>query len=305
MRLSIRGHYLLQQIPPAVLLVRGDGDVQRVSVREAVALVDETSGEVEEIPGFQHHLQDRRPNFCLIKVCWKTKRFALRKRRLEQGGQLCGSSNLEKASWDKTAEPALWGTEKKKDAANPVIASWTYSLKAQARPHLLSWKKITEEQFHGCSLATKPPQLFILGCFKCPPSILPWVVHSPVLLSLQLYDKRLNVVVMRSKALCPGWSQVSWLGQEIGKWAIGRQRKTGTTTTVLSCLHVGSRHAAELLLKDGEHVPHSGGESLGVQHADGAATLGNGGGRKCAITESQHAKLTAQGEEYQKAQVTL
>lgn len=114
MRLSIRGRYLLQQIPPAVLLVRGDGDVQRVSVREAVALVDETSGEVEEIPGFQHHLQDRRPNFCLIKVCWKTKRFALRKRRLEQGGQLCGNSNLEKASWDRTAEPALWGTEKKK-----------------------------------------------------------------------------------------------------------------------------------------------------------------------------------------------
>lgn len=33
-------------------------------------------------------------------------------------------------------------------------------------------------------------------------------------LSLKLDDKCLNVVVMRSKALCSGWSQVSWLGQE-------------------------------------------------------------------------------------------
>lgn len=53
--------------------------MQRVSVREAVPLVDETSGKIEEIPGFEHHLQDRHPNFRLIKVCWKTKQFALKK----------------------------------------------------------------------------------------------------------------------------------------------------------------------------------------------------------------------------------
>lgn len=41
-------------------------------------------------------------------------------------------------------------------------------------------------------------------------------------------------------------------------------------------LHVGSCHAAKLLLKDGQNVPHCGGESLGIQHAEGAATLGNG-----------------------------
>lgn len=64
------------------------------------------------------------------------------------------------------------------------------------------------------------------------------------------------------------------------RWAIGSQKKARMTTAALGCLHVGSCHAAKLLLKDGEHVPHSGGESLGVQHADGAATLGNGRGYK-------------------------
>lgn len=38
-------------------------------------------------------------------------------------------------------------------------------------------------------------------------------------------------------------------------------------------LHIGSRHAAKLLLEDGQHVPHRGGESLRIQHAEGAATL--------------------------------
>lgn len=51
-RALIGGRYLLQQIPPAVLLEGGDGDVEGVSIREAVALVDESSREVEEIPGF-------------------------------------------------------------------------------------------------------------------------------------------------------------------------------------------------------------------------------------------------------------
>ena len=51
-RASIRGRYLLQKIPPAVLLEGGDGDVEGVSVWEAVALVDESSWEVQEIPSF-------------------------------------------------------------------------------------------------------------------------------------------------------------------------------------------------------------------------------------------------------------
>lgn len=46
------GVYPVQQIPPAVLLVRGDGDVEGVCIWEAVTLVDESSGEVEEISGF-------------------------------------------------------------------------------------------------------------------------------------------------------------------------------------------------------------------------------------------------------------
>lgn len=73
------------------------------------------------------------------------------------------------------------------------------------------------------------------------------------------------------------------------KWAIGSQKKTRSTTTVPSCLHVGSCHAAELLLKDGEHVPHSGGESLGVQHTDGAATLGNG--QRTKNVQSRRARM--------------
>lgn len=39
-------------------------------------------------------------------------------------------------------------------------------------------------------------------------------------------------------------------------------------------LHVGSCHAAKLLLKNGQHAPQCGGESLWIQHADGAAPLG-------------------------------
>lgn len=38
--------------------------------------------------------------------------------------------------------------------------------------------------------------------------------------------------------------------------------------------HVGTGHAAELLLQDGEEAPDRRGEGLGVQHAQGAATLG-------------------------------
>lgn len=62
--------YPLQQIAPAVLLVGGDGDVQGVSVGEALALVDEPSGEIKEISSFQDQFQDRFPDFRLIKVCY-------------------------------------------------------------------------------------------------------------------------------------------------------------------------------------------------------------------------------------------
>lgn len=65
-RLPMR--YPLQQIAPAILLVGGYGNVQGMSIREAVALVDKPSGEIKEIPSFQNHFQDRFPNFCLIKV---------------------------------------------------------------------------------------------------------------------------------------------------------------------------------------------------------------------------------------------
>lgn len=40
--------------------------------------------------------------------------------------------------------------------------------------------------------------------------------------------------------------------------------------------HVSSCHAAKLLLEDGQHIPHCGGESLWVQHAEGAAVLEEG-----------------------------
>lgn len=41
-----------------------------------------------------------------------------------------------------------------------------------------------------------------------------------------------------------------------------------------SYLHVSSCHAAKVLLEDGQYAPHCGGESLRIQHAEGAATLG-------------------------------
>lgn len=97
-------------------------------------------------------------------------------------------------------------------------------------------------------------------------------------LSFQLNDECLNIIIMRSKALCSGWSQVSQLGRgKKEKLAFSSQKKTMKTTTFLSCLHVGSCHAAKVLLKNREDIPHSGGESLGVQHANGAATLEKGG----------------------------
>lgn len=37
--------------------------------------------------------------------------------------------------------------------------------------------------------------------------------------------------------------------------------------------HVCSCHAAEVLLEDGQNIPHRGGESLRVEQAEGAATL--------------------------------
>lgn len=49
---------------------------------------------------------------------------------------------------------------------------------------------------------------------KVPPFISPWVVHSPVFLPLQLNHKRLDVVIMRSEALCSGRCQVSGLKGE-------------------------------------------------------------------------------------------
>ena len=48
-----------------------DGDVEGVNIWQAVALVDESSGEIEEVSGFQHHLQDRLPDLGLIEVCWR------------------------------------------------------------------------------------------------------------------------------------------------------------------------------------------------------------------------------------------
>lgn len=43
----------------------------------------------------------------------------------------------------------------------------------------------------------------------------PWVVHSPVFLPLQLNHKCLNVIVMRSKSLCPRRRQIAGQGKYI------------------------------------------------------------------------------------------
>lgn len=115
-------------------------------------------------------------------------------------------------------------------------------------------------------------------------SFSPWVVDSPVFLPLQLDHKCLDVVIMWSKSLCSRRCQVSGLKQK-------KTNKTKENTHLLaaSCipkgfqdiycaryLHVGSCHAAKLLLEDGQHAPHCGGKGLGIQHTDGAATLANG-----------------------------
>lgn len=133
------------------------------------------------------------------------------------------SGYLEKASWDKTAEPALWRTEGKTRCSKSRNCLLNLRLESTGKTSSSVLEEIAEEQFHSCSRAIKPAQLLIPGCFKCPPSMLPWVVHSPMFLSLQLDDKCLNVVVMRSKALCSGWSQVSWARQnkkryEMSNW---------------------------------------------------------------------------------------
>lgn len=41
-------------------------------------------------------------------------------------------------------------------------------------------------------------------------------------------------------------------------------------------LHVGSSHAAKVLLKNGQNVPHGGGERLRIQHPQRTAALEDG-----------------------------
>lgn len=107
--------------------------------------------------------------------------------------------------------------------------------------------------------------------------MLPWVVDPPVFLPFQLNHKRLNVVIMWSKALCPWWCQVPGEGQHTFNTPPKNESRPESLESSqvfpLEHLHIGSSHAAELLLKDGQHVPHGGGESLGIQHSKGAATL--------------------------------
>lgn len=45
--------------------------MQGVSVWEAGALMDESSGKVEEVSSFEHYFQDWFPNVCLRKVGWR------------------------------------------------------------------------------------------------------------------------------------------------------------------------------------------------------------------------------------------
>lgn len=43
--------------------------MQGVSVRQTVALVDESSGKVEEVSSLQHHFKDGAPDVGVFKVC--------------------------------------------------------------------------------------------------------------------------------------------------------------------------------------------------------------------------------------------
>jgi hypothetical protein len=47
--------------------------VEGVSIRQAVPLVDKPSGEVEEIPSLQNHLQDGLPDLRLAEVNWRRR----------------------------------------------------------------------------------------------------------------------------------------------------------------------------------------------------------------------------------------
>lgn len=56
--------------------------MQGVHIREAVALVDEPSGKVEQISCLQHDFQNGLPNLSLVKVCWKYKNTTIKTSRI-------------------------------------------------------------------------------------------------------------------------------------------------------------------------------------------------------------------------------
>lgn len=65
------GLYLQQQISPAVPLVGGDGDVQWMDIGQTVSLMNETTGKIQQISRFQHHVHDGLPDLCLTEISLK------------------------------------------------------------------------------------------------------------------------------------------------------------------------------------------------------------------------------------------
>lgn len=62
------GSYFEEQISPAVPLEGGDGDVQRVSVRQTVALMNRATRKIQQITSFQHHVHDGLPDLILTEI---------------------------------------------------------------------------------------------------------------------------------------------------------------------------------------------------------------------------------------------
>jgi len=62
------GPYLLHDIRPGIVLIRRDGDVQRVRGRDGARLVDEAARHVQQVARLQLHLQHWLRHFLLSEV---------------------------------------------------------------------------------------------------------------------------------------------------------------------------------------------------------------------------------------------
>jgi hypothetical protein len=83
--------YFEKEVPPRVLLIARDGDVQGVRVWQRVGLVDGAPREIEQVSRLQHHVHDGVADLLFVQIATR------------KPGQLL------------TRTPRIWNERKKRD----------------------------------------------------------------------------------------------------------------------------------------------------------------------------------------------